>query len=713
MSDTSNKKEKKVVPFTIKRNLLFQFVYFPLIFTAIILIPLAVCSIIKLSIGLSPKFSNAYLLNSVSVVVAFITGGILAKRVRTVAPETAKYNKLITFTSLAVNALVIFNVYFNGGVSAAKYACFIINPLFILSNLMFNFILENSIIMVMFFAIIAYGASFLIFSEDAFKASDDKPKEKTVIPFTIKRNMMFQFVYFPLIFTGIIILPLAFCSFINMFISSYTRNDFAIAIIFSGVSMAVAFLIGRILAKRVRAIAPETAKYNRLLTFTSLAINILVIFVVYLAGGVSAAKYACFVVNPLFILDNLMFNFILENSIIMIMFLSIITYNASFLLFSRSAFKTDDQKQTKVFAVSTAIITTIAILVCSLAVYPEVEYSYMKHKYERIPFTEEVDYNFYLNFPFDSENSLIRIDEKLSIDFVDINTTPRLDGATAFYPVYAAIAQSSYSGLKKEIEANGFRYTSDYWGGDNIYLYDPYEYQQAEPLLDICSQLIRCTQTTNAYNGLADGNSDIVFAFKPSDEQIAYAASKGVEFELTLIGYDAFCFFVNNKNPVNNLTIKQIQDIYSGKITNWNKVGGKNKRIFTFTRPKNSGSQTIMENDVMKNIPINAKFESKVVQTMGQIIVIVDSYLNTSASIGYTFMYYSSNMVTGESIKYIAIDGVSPTHDTVRTGTYLFSTPFYAVTVKGQQTAETKQLLEWLTGTQGQYFIEQCGYVGK
>ncbi len=534
-------------------------------------------------------------------------------------------------------------------------------------------------------------------------------REKKIRKFTVKRNLLYQYVYFPLLFALIAIAPLGFYAFKNIFIPAYLRNNLANTIMFNCAAAALSFLTGLILAKRVRIVDEEKAKCNRLVTLAAPAINTAAIFIAYIAGGISAAKVAVFIVNPLFILTNAMFNFILDNSVVTIMLLATLSYSISFLIFTRKKFNRENKRQAQIFKSVTAGVTALALFCCTFAAYPEIEYEILKNKYEHLPFTQELDYSFYSNLPFNEGNSLVKAD--ISIDFDDVYTAPRLDGATAFYPVYAAIAENSYSGLETAVKENEWTYYSDW--DDNIFLYDSnyLEVKDGE-LFDRCAELIRCTQTTNAYNALADGNSDVVFAFEPSDAQIAYAAQMGVEFELTHIGYDAFCFFVNKKNPVDNLTLQQLQDIYSGKITNWRKVGGDNKRIFAFTRPKNSGSQTIMESLVLKDVAISTKFEAKVVKTMGRIINVVDGYLNTPAAIGYTFMYYSSFMVTGESIKYVAIDGVAPAKESVKSGAYIFSTPFYAVTIKNRHTPQVIELLDWLESNQGQNFIESCGYVG-
>ncbi len=138
---------------------------------------------------------------------------------------------------------------------------------------------------------------------------------------------------------------------------------------------------------------------------------------------------------------------------------------------------------------------------------------------------------------------------------------PKIDGATALYPLYAAFAQATYP--RKE-----------------------YRFYNSE---------VQCSSTMNAYDNLINGAVDIIFAARPSKQQMAEAKNKGIELKLTPIGREAFVFFVNAKNPVRALSTVQIQDIYSGKITGWKELGGRNKRIIAFQRPEGSGSQTMLQ----------------------------------------------------------------------------------------------------------------------
>ena len=96
------------------------------------------------------------------------------------------------------------------------------------------------------------------------------------------------------------------------------------------------------------------------------------------------------------------------------------------------------------------------------------------------------------------------------------------------------------------------------------------------------------------YQLLAERETDIFFGAYPSEEQIAYAKKWNTEFVYTPIGKEAFVFFVHKDNPIDNLTTEQIKAIYSGEITNWKQLGGKNEPISAYQRNEGSGSQSML-----------------------------------------------------------------------------------------------------------------------
>ena len=209
----------------------------------------------------------------------------------------------------------------------------------------------------------------------------------------------------------------------------------------------------------------------------------------------------------------------------------------------------------------------------------------------------------------------------------------------------------------------------------------------------------------------------MIFAAAPSEAQIEAARNVGIEFHLTPIGREAFVFFVNSKNPVDGLTVAQIQSIYTGEITNWKEVGGKNQSIRPFQRAENSGSQSALLR-LMEGLPLMEPETEDRIAGMGGIINEVASYRNYQNAMGFSFRYYSTEMVQNGHIKLLALNGVEPTRETIRDGSYPISSYFYAVTASPigepapeETNTELAAFLEWILSPQGQTLIDEVGYV--
>ena len=115
-------------------------------------------------------------------------------------------------------------------------------------------------------------------------------------------------------------------------------------------------------------------------------------------------------------------------------------------------------------------------------------------------------------------------------------------------------------------------------------------------------------------------------------------------------------FFLNSKNPVNNITLENIVKIYSGKINRWNELGGNNAKVIAYQRPVNSGSQTGMLSLVMKGVEIRKPTTEEAIETMGGIIDIVADYANNIDGIGYSYyflaFFYYLNQININSAKH-------------------------------------------------------------
>ncbi len=275
--------------------------------------------------------------------------------------------------------------------------------------------------------------------------------------------------------------------------------------------------------------------------------------------------------------------------------------------------------------------------------------------------------------PFEAESKIVKYDSK-TLKLTD--NLPRIDGAAALFPVYSAFVNAVYPDTTKL--------------HDGIFEYN---------------------NTTDGYQQLAEKKTDIFIGVYPSEEQIAYAEASGTTYKYTPIGIEAFVFFVHKDNPIENLTTDQIRRIYSGEITNWKQVGGKNEEIAAFQRNKGSGSQSMLER-FMGDKPIMEAPKELVNDLMVGIIERVSNYKSKTNSIGFSFRYYVEGIIKNPDIKMVSVDGIAPTAENIKNVSYPIVTPIYAITYQEQTNENVDKLLNWILSDEGQYIIEETGYVG-
>ena len=263
--------------------------------------------------------------------------------------------------------------------------------------------------------------------------------------------------------------------------------------------------------------------------------------------------------------------------------------------------------------------------------------------------------------PFTNSANVYSVDgaEKLEGDL------PTIDGAAALLPVYAGFVESIYP--------------------EDSVIYNGTDYDQASAM--------HYTNTRGCYKDIVDGNADIIICAQPSDEQLKYAADNGVELEMVPIGTDAFVFIVNSSNPVSDITIDQIKGIYSGEITNWSELGGKNVPIAAMHRNEGSGSQTALE------------------KLMGDMPIVPDYTTLTGSPIGFSFRYYVTGMLEEGGVKMLSINGIEPNIENIANGTYPIGGQFYAIYRKGETNENVYKAIDFMCSPEGQKIIEQSGYV--
>lgn len=254
---------------------------------------------------------------------------------------------------------------------------------------------------------------------------------------------------------------------------------------------------------------------------------------------------------------------------------------------------------------------------------------------------------------------------------------PKIDGSTATIPLSEAVA-SELLKLSKEDAKNFIKHNTTHY----------------------------------AYVNLIDGKADVIFVTEPSVEELKLAKDSNIELEVIPIVKEAFVFLVNVENPINSLTSIQVKDIYQGKTTNWKQVGGKDCEIIPYQREANSGSQTLMQQIVMKDLPLMKAPTKLVVAGMGALIESVAKYENSEKALGYSVYYYAKSMYNRDTIKLLSIDGIVPNNKTISAGEYPFTSAYYAVIKKSSpKNSAERKLINWILSEEGQKLAEGAGYV--
>ena len=207
----------------------------------------------------------------------------------------------------------------------------------------------------------------------------------------------------------------------------------------------------------------------------------------------------------------------------------------------------------------------------------------------------------------------------------------------------------------------------------------------------------------------SENPADVILAVKHYDDTIAEFRSRGADLVITPIAKEGFVFMTHPDNPVDNLTLEQLRGIYSGEITNWKDVGGFDEDIVAYTRNKDSGSQTALE-DFMDGIPIVlGEDPDRIATSMGEMLGAV--YMTGRSAIGYNmYSWAMEQWVEYDQLKLFAIDGIEPSNETLSDSSYplmVYTYSYYNV-----NNEKGRALTEWLLSAEGQELIESVGFVG-
>lgn len=167
-----------------------------------------------------------------------------------------------------------------------------------------------------------------------------------------------------------------------------------------------------------------------------------------------------------------------------------------------------------------------------------------------------------------------------------------------------------------------------------------------------------------------------------------------------IIARDGLAIVVHSTNPIQELTVDQIRDLFSGKLTNWSQVGGSDRVVRPITREEGSGTREAFEKLVMKKTRISRKALTQ--ESNGSVKELVR---HDPAAVGYM-----SLGLVGTEIKSVRIAGVQPTSENVLNGSYTLVRPFLFIAEK-QPRPQTQKFLDFVLSDQGQRLLEKEGLV--
>ena len=274
---------------------------------------------------------------------------------------------------------------------------------------------------------------------------------------------------------------------------------------------------------------------------------------------------------------------------------------------------------------------------------------------------------------------------------------PRMDGSTSVISLVSSLIQ------------NMFEPQDD----DRFFMWQQYD------------RVFSLSRTIPAYELLIGGYVDLIFVPEPSAHVLELAEAAGVELEFTPIAMEALVFITTINNPVDNITMEQVLQIYTDmSITNWAELGGYDGLITPHSRKLHSGSQTLMDNLVLQGREIHPDLRRFLVGGMFTMLDEVerfhpDGWLgpgpyerepNTFA-LGYTVSGFLNRQDT--IIKALAIDGVFPSRETILSGEYPLITNYFAV-IRADSPADSpaRRIAHWLATPEGQVVVESAGLIG-
>ena len=228
-------------------------------------------------------------------------------------------------------------------------------------------------------------------------------------------------------------------------------------------------------------------------------------------------------------------------------------------------------------------------------------------------------------------------------------------------------------------------------------LSEEFKAQHADTTFNIAAE-----GSTTGIAAIIDGTAQIGMSSRPTKpEEVTAAKAKGVNFKETTVAYDGIAVIVNSANPVNSLTKKQVEQIFTGDVTDWSAVGGSAGKFSIYTRNTSSGTYSEFKELAMKKrdyVPDSQKMagNEQIAQEVGK----------NPNGVGYVGLAYTK----ASGIKVVAIDSATPSKESVLGKKYPYARPTFYYT-NGEPSGLAKQFVDFTVSDAGQKIVEQVGFV--
>ncbi|MCX5772376.1 MAG: phosphate ABC transporter substrate-binding protein [Candidatus Hydrogenedentes bacterium] len=233
------------------------------------------------------------------------------------------------------------------------------------------------------------------------------------------------------------------------------------------------------------------------------------------------------------------------------------------------------------------------------------------------------------------------------------------------------------------------------------------DYMAAQPSADIS---VTGGGSGTGIAALLNGNTDICAASRemtPEEKQLA--AQKNLAIKEVTVARDGIAVVVNPANPISELTLAQLKDIYTGAVTNWSQVGGSAGDILLLSRESSSGTFVFFQEHVLQKADFAPG--ARLMPATSTIIQAVEA---DAFAIGYVGLGYAREAAAKVKVLAIKADQNAPavmlSEETVRSGAYSISRPLYFYV--GEPVSQAAQsFIDFCLGPQGQKIVQEIGYV--